>query len=649
MPNKPSQTNEVRSVIGLDLGSANLRLFRTDFRNEKWSPPRPIVMEESYSEAVPTVLCSGEGTYKVSYGRSALFSDWTKDKVGHSLSGFGSALSNSSEDIESGHRVKADTFPCTQEEAFALVEQYLNIIGNDLYNQKSLVRSDVAGIVASIPCTWSTKTRERYRSILIRSMRLSRIEIVTDAEAAVAFHVAKESLRATKHWTTALFVNIGERLTQSVRIRYRKSIDKLEVVAEKTYTESFGGHEIDIALEHWLEEQLHSSQIHLDSTLLKRYVREIKEGFCTCLAVGEKQFERTLSQIRNTPEIKIFLTPERFEKDTITSQPLKRFSRIAARIAENLDFNQTPPDFLILTGASSLWYFVRREFERNFPTSNLCIGKEPQRAIGIGLALAPHILAAPTKFGWFGQTYYSAPEIYTLLRREMNEEAERAAKSLMQREPDNPLASAVYGYCLLRRGESSAGEAIVQRLIDSGSEPVELIEKQAISLAYTGRGRTFREAKEYLQAEESYRTALRYDYGNLLAHLGLGVTFELKQDYKQAGNHYQAALILDPESISALKYQSMNFLTLKMFANAEETLRKLLLLEPQQDVSLYHNLGFACERQKKYQEAMEAYAKAVEMDASEQRTREALDRVREIISGSSNQSELFDRGAGMVD
>lgn len=141
-------------------------------------------------------------------------------------------------------------------------------------------------------------------------------------------------------------------------------------------------------------------------------------------------------------------------------------------------------------------------------------------------------------------------------------------------------------------------------------EPIETVElriEEALE-----QGNKARDAGQYGQAEQYYRTALRLNNREARAYLGLGNVYLDQMKFDEAVEAYQQAVQLEPDDASGYFGLGSSYVACNCHDKAIPALQKAIQLKP--DDPLVHDLlGDAYLGLHRYDEAIQAYQKAIQL------------------------------------
>ena len=169
----------------------------------------------------------------------------------------------------------------------------------------------------------------------------------------------------------------------------------------------------------------------------------------------------------------------------------------------------------------------------------------------------------------------------------------------LNKDSDNAEALYKIGGIHAARGNTQLAELAFRRAL--AAEP-----KHAGAL--TGLGILLTKKREYAEAESKLRAAVRADPALARAHNALGVLADIDRDYASAQRHYRRALAIAPRSPMLLNNLGFSRYLAGDDAGAISAFEQALELTPGYQRA-WRNLGLVYTRQRRYQDALDAFAK----------------------------------------
>ncbi len=123
-------------------------------------------------------------------------------------------------------------------------------------------------------------------------------------------------------------------------------------------------------------------------------------------------------------------------------------------------------------------------------------------------------------------------------------------------------------------------------------------------------GSAYSDLKQYNQAIQAYREALRIQPENSVAWYNLGVTYGNFKQYDQAIQAYREALRIKPENAAAWNNLGVAYRNLTQYDQAIHACREALRIQPEY-ASAWLNLGTAYVGIEQYDQAIQAYREAL--------------------------------------
>jgi len=133
---------------------------------------------------------------------------------------------------------------------------------------------------------------------------------------------------------------------------------------------------------------------------------------------------------------------------------------------------------------------------------------------------------------------------------------------------------------------------------------------------YLQEGSELLKKGNFPQAKVSFEKALKINGHCFEAHNNIGLVYYRSGDMTQAANAYEKAIEINPTFLPSLCNLAVVRYKLKQFAEAESLYKMALQLTKGKDAKLHYSLGNVLRDQKRYDEALEQFKKAVEADST---------------------------------
>jgi tetratricopeptide (TPR) repeat protein len=152
-------------------------------------------------------------------------------------------------------------------------------------------------------------------------------------------------------------------------------------------------------------------------------------------------------------------------------------------------------------------------------------------------------------------------------------------------------------------------------------------------------GRSLLEFHRYTEAENVFRKEIevtkpesrQYPYKNM------GALCEKRGDYRKAEEWYRKANRLDPEEAGYLIFIGVMHFRAGKFAQAEQSFRGALLCKEGCFDEAYYNLGIVMAARGRYEDAIECYKKAIEIDPKYKIAKLGLKDAQKALEAKSNR------------
>lgn len=144
--------------------------------------------------------------------------------------------------------------------------------------------------------------------------------------------------------------------------------------------------------------------------------------------------------------------------------------------------------------------------------------------------------------------------------------------------------------------------------------------KRAIELkpdyaeAYYGLGIAYYKSKNYDAAIEAYKEAIRINPDNTEAYYGLGLTYSNAKKYKEAIDVLKHVVEKEPDNVDAFEALGIANQRLGKYSESSEYFKQGIIINPPKR---YKSIGLNYSMSEKYDEAIDAYKKAIELDSND--------------------------------
>ena len=613
---------DTRYVLGLDIGTANVRAFRTTCQSGiPRGGPRPAPLRHSLDGAVPAILEIDPKTGEVkSYGREALdrFAAAGDDlRFRWELQ---PSLGQTPEDLTSPVRPGSLHFRWTQDEAFEWTEALLARIFDDLEERvygQSLTAENGWAITLAVPAAWSTATTQRLQEILARRLQNDRIHILSETRAALAFHQAAGGIPGAALDDALLVMHFGAISTRVSRVSAALDGERISIRAERSYRENYGGADFDEVFESIIVRKLGLAEDDRSRELRLR-ARKLKEAYSLSAEIGYWRLDTSVDLPGQSHPAPMSLDRPDIEEDEPAANLVRKFSRLVGRSLQALHVNRTKVSGIVVAGGGASWYFVKETLQRLFPGVPVIISGKPRESVAIGAALAPFYVqsaAAPLR----------RSGIRKLLLEGRDGEAERASRELLEWEPDDAGIRSLLGYALLRLDRKAEGNREIETAL-ANTHASQDTDTRSLSLAHAGRAWLLRDSGKLDDAEREYVEALAMDPENVLAHIGLGFVYHSRDRAEDAERCYMRALDYDEDARTALRYLSKLYLDHARYEDAASILLRLHSLGDS-DLFVAHSLGVVYSRLGRSGEAKKWLREALKLQPDHAPSRAALNAI----------------------
>ncbi len=427
-----------RYSLGVDFGTLSVRMQRAVFRDET---PDDITLEapqlqESIRQTLPVVLeIDPEQRSVSSYGLTALKQmledgsaasfvhefkpyvhrpdttfaaadgTWVCDGCGVPCPPFTQSCGPCSVGLRMMEAAAdADWLSEVQERAFLWTETLLRLLANDLYTRvfpRAMMSGGDWRLLAGVPPHWDTALRTRFDQSLAQIFHSHAVETVTDAEAALCYHLyTQPNLTAGLVSKAFLIVDIGAHFTQITRCRLHLDGGGSAGLEQTGYRqERFGGVDFDGMFAAYIAERL---KITVQGTLpvaLKYRGRELKEQFNNSLQKGLPGCQMTVMLNHEGVRYKklIEIHQSDFEQEGMGGQLIRAFAVSMQKTARTMALDPRQVGAVLVIGGGANWYFVEKILRQCFPSAVIAIGSDPDQTVVKGLSLVPIMRARPLK------------------------------------------------------------------------------------------------------------------------------------------------------------------------------------------------------------------------------------------------------------
>jgi curved DNA-binding protein CbpA/ribosomal protein L40E/DNA-binding beta-propeller fold protein YncE len=415
-------------VLGIDFGTSNLRAHRAVLRDDGQLevPPQAAALHGAVHDALPTVLeLDTAGQNVVAYGQPALNNLLASGEGARFVQEFKPCLGQAPEDVaeqgvpqvrhdvrvcarcqaacspdslfcrKCGARLPEETaasalFRYSQDEAFLWTQRMIERVVRDMTVRvygEPLTMVNEWKIIAGVPVHWKDTTRAKFSSLLSGCFENENIELVTEPEAALRFHLWSQTVSEMPSEPVVLVVDFGAGTTDIVLARL--SEDGRSLVESRSYGERYGGGDFDVKVATYIADCL---KIPLKEELplaLKQRGKELKEQFSHAMSAGQQQSMMSVAVLIDGEFYGGIVRLDRatFESEAVAGGLVNEFEGLLSRAMTR--FGTEPQDVgaVIVTGGGAWWYFVEGALRQFFPNRPVLIGAEPDKAISKGLTL----------------------------------------------------------------------------------------------------------------------------------------------------------------------------------------------------------------------------------------------------------------------
>jgi WD40 repeat protein/molecular chaperone DnaK (HSP70) len=427
---------KARYVLGVDFGTSNLRAHRAVLADDGRLdvPPQAAALRGAMHEALPTVLELDDARQNViAYGLPALNNLLASGEGGRFVQEFKPCLGQAAEDLaeQGAPQVRHDARVCarcqtacspdslfcrkcgarlpdeasasalfrySQDEAFHWSQRMMERVVRDLTTRvygEPLTAANEWKVIAGVPVHWKDATRQKFAHLLSQCFENENVELLTEPEAALRFHLWTQTIAELPPDKFVLVVDFGAGTTDIVLARLGD--DGRSLVEARSYGERYGGGDFDVTVATYIADCL---RIPLKEELplaLKQRGKELKEQFSYAVAQGQPHSVMLVAVLIDGQAYSDAVRLDRatFESEAVAGGLVREFEGLLSRAMER--FGTQPPEVgaVVVTGGGAQWYFVESTLHSVFPHCSILIGNEPDMAISKGLSLAA--MSAPRR------------------------------------------------------------------------------------------------------------------------------------------------------------------------------------------------------------------------------------------------------------
>jgi len=162
---------------------------------------------------------------------------------------------------------------------------------------------------------------------------------------------------------------------------------------------------------------------------------------------------------------------------------------------------------------------------------------------------------------------------------------------------DNDRLIHKIGLLWLKKKKYAEAEKVIEYALSLNSQP---------ALYHQSLGQALFGGLKIDQAEQSFRTALAKDDNLVSSHVYMGLLHGGRGEYEQAAACYEKALALDPRNIAALNNLALTRLAMGRQEEALDIFEQLGRLYPE-NKKVFNNMGLLYCRLNKYEQAMGSF------------------------------------------
>ncbi len=162
--------------------------------------------------------------------------------------------------------------------------------------------------------------------------------------------------------------------------------------------------------------------------------------------------------------------------------------------------------------------------------------------------------------------------------------------------------------------------------------------------AVMGLAKSYDSAGRTADAESAYKKAIALRPDSWIGYNHLGNFLDAHQRYSEAIEQFRHAMSLTPDNAALYLNLAAVYIDIgdpKHFSEAEEILKKSITLDP--TYAAYSNLGYLCDRQRKYPEAADALEKALKLNDRDYLVWANLEFVYTCLKEKDKASQAQDR------
>ena len=156
--------------------------------------------------------------------------------------------------------------------------------------------------------------------------------------------------------------------------------------------------------------------------------------------------------------------------------------------------------------------------------------------------------------------------------------------------------------------------------------------------AHLGAAESYYELKDYKNALKYGKRASQLDPNQAQVMQVLGNIYDAQKDYDQAIASYKRALELDSNQPKVMKSLAEAYLRAGQFDGAYELFTAVVAVEPSN--AAYQHLGYAAMKLKKFDEAIAAYRKSVELATNDAAAYKGLGVALMVAANQNNDENL---------
>jgi hypothetical protein len=285
--------------------------------------------------------------------------------------------------------IEEESFACSEEEALRYCSLLLSKIAASLAEKSNgvLTADNGLAVYGGVPVDWNTATRERYREMISDCFGGAAVELVTEPEAALLYHLVQRSLSPLPADSQVLVIDFGSATTDFVLGKVVPNGYGL-IYDRSPYREHSGGNELDRLIARYLLTEAGApvdAELSSDLLLLSR---RFKEQFSEDMALGEMTSEAygQLTVGTQMYPYDVALSRALFGGENLAGKLIRELPRQVERALSYLGARPEEVKAVFTTGGGANWYFVQEALTGIFG-SHLIPVREPQLAIARGLAL----------------------------------------------------------------------------------------------------------------------------------------------------------------------------------------------------------------------------------------------------------------------